>query len=157
MLGKLQPQQIEEVLNGQTVGRIGCSADGETYIVPISYAYDGNYIYCHTNEGKKTDMMRKNPRICFEVDEMKDMANWKSVVLQGNFEELKNTDDRRHAIETLLNRYLPVISSVTMHLGESWPFHSGDITGINGVVFRISVREKSGRFESSQQSPSIPG
>jgi hypothetical protein len=41
MIGELQPQQIEEVLNSQVVGRIGCHAEEETNIVPISYAYDG--------------------------------------------------------------------------------------------------------------------
>ena len=83
MLGILSPSKIEEVLKTQLVGRIGGSWNGETYIIPISYAYDGNYIYCHTTEGKKTAIMRKNARVCFQVDEMKDMANWKSVIVQG--------------------------------------------------------------------------
>lgn len=157
MLGKLQQQEIEELLHAGIVGRIGCNADGETYVVPISYAYDGVYIYCHTHEGKKSTMMRKNPNICFQVDELKDMANWKSVIVQGRFEELKSHADRNFAMQTLLNRYLPVISSVTTHLGEHWPFHPDDTTEIKGLVFRIAVLEKSGRFESNQQSPNIPG
>lgn len=157
MLGNLQPQQVEEVLKNQLVGRIGCSLNGETYIVPISYAYDGNYIYCHTNEGKKTNIMRKNPRVCFQVDEMKDMANWKSVIVQGEFEELTLKDDRNAAMQTLLNRYLPVLSSVTTHFGEHWPFHPEDVTNIKGVVFRIVVVEKTGRFEDTMHSPSFPG
>lgn len=157
MLGKLQPEQIEELLKTQIVGRIGCSADGETYVVPISYAYDGAYIYCHTHEGKKSAIMRKNPSVCFEVEEMKDMANWKSVIVQGTFEELKEKKDRNAAMQTLLNRYLPLISSVTTHLGEHWPFHPDDATEIKGIMFRIVVKQKSGRFESNQQSPHIPG
>ena len=157
MIGILNPQQIEELLKSQTFGRIGCHADGETYIVPISYAYDGNYIYCHTNEGKKATMLRKNPSVCFEVEEMKTMANWKCVVVQGVFEELKDQKERNEAMQTLLNRYLPIISSVTTHLGELWPFYPNDTKDINGVVFRIAVKEKTGRFESSEQSPTIPG
>lgn len=157
MLGNLPSLQIEEVLKSQLVGRIGCSLNGETYIVPISYAYDGTYIYCHTSEGKKTAIMRQNPRVCFQVDEMRDMANWKSIVVQGLFEELKSKDERRMGMQTLLNRYLPVISSVTTHIGEHWPFHPDDVTEMNGVVFRIVVKEKTGRFESTVQSPNIPG
>lgn len=157
MLGNLQPQQIEDVLKNQLIGRIGCSLDGNTYIVPISYAYDGKYIYCHTTEGKKTAIMRQNPKVCFEVEEMKDMSNWKSVVLQGEFEELKDTIDRNNAMRSLLNRYLPVISSITTHIGESWPFHSDNISEINGVVFRINIKEKTGRFEINAQSPNMPG
>jgi len=157
MLGNLQPQQIEDVLKSQQIGRIGCSLDGYTYVVPISYAYDGNYIYCHTTEGKKTSMMRQNPKICFEVEEMKDMSNWKSVVIQGEFEELKDIQQRNNAMRSLLNRYLPVISSITTHIGESWPFHPENISEINGVVFRIKIKEKTGRFEINTQSPNMAG
>lgn len=157
MLGKLEPQQIEDLLKTQIVGRIGCHADGETYVVPISYAYDGTYLYCHTHEGKKSTMLRKNPKVCFEVDEMKDMANWKSVVAQGIFEELKEREERNLAMQTLLNRYLPIISSVTTHLGEHWPFHPDDATEIKGLMFRIKLTEKTGRFESNEHSPYMPG
>src|SRR4051794_27195849 len=113
MLGSLQHREIEEVLTSQLVGRIGCHSNGETYVVPISYAYDGNYIYCHTEEGKKITIMRQNPRICFQVEEMKNMANWKTVIVQGEFEELKGRQERNAAMQTLLSRYLPVISSIT--------------------------------------------
>ena len=157
MLGNLRPQQIEQVLKDQLVGRIGCCLNGEPYIVPISYAYDGTYIYCHTTEGKKTEMMRRNPRICFQVDEMKDMANWQSVIALGEFEELKTKEQRNTALQFLLNRYLPVISSVTTHMGEQWPFRPDDVATIDGVVFRIVIKQKTGRFENTMQSPDFPG
>lgn len=157
MLGDLHTQEIEDVLQNQLVGRIGCSADGETYVVPISYAYDGNYIYCHTKEGKKTNIMRKNPKVCFQVEEMRDMANWRSVIIQGEFEELTKKEDRATGMQTLLNRYLPVISSITTHIGEHWPFHPEDVTHIDGIVFRILIKGKTGKFESNVHSPHLPG
>ena len=157
MLGHLTPEQIEALLKHQLVGRIACHAHGETYIVPISYAYDGRYIYCHTGAGKKVHMMRTNPSVCFEVEDTKDTANWQSVVLQGIYEELTNTELRSLAIENLLNRYLPVLSSITTHLGEHWPFHPGNEKDIEGIVFRIAIKEKTGRFETSSQSPYMPG
>lgn len=157
MFGDLQPNQIEDVLKNQFVGRIGCSLQGETYIVPISYAYDGNFIYCLAKEGKKTGIMRKNPKVCFQVDEMKTMANWRSVIVQGEFEELREREERTIAMQFLLNRYLPVISSVTTHLGEYWPFRPEDVNRIEGVVFRIAIKEKTGRFENNMHSPHLPG
>ena len=156
MLGILPTDQIEEVLKKTVIGRIGCSADGETYVVPISFVYDGKDIICHACEGKKIAMMRKNPGVCFQTDDMTDMAHWRSVVVQGAFEELKDKELRKRAMKALLNRYLPVISSETTHLGKTWPFHSDDISEIDGVVFRIVVKEKSGRFEASDYSPMIP-
>jgi len=44
MFKKLGKTQIEKIISGNIVGRIGCHADGKTYVVPISYAYDGDYI-----------------------------------------------------------------------------------------------------------------
>lgn len=157
MLGSLQPAQMEDVLAHQCIGRLACHADGETYIVPISYAYDGTYIYCHSYEGKKLRMMRANPKVCFEVDEFRDMANWQSVVVKGEYQELKEKGQRNGAIDVLLNRHLPVISSETTHLGEHWPFHPTDNKEIDGVVFRIAINEKTGRFEFTSQSPALPG
>jgi hypothetical protein len=59
MFGILNPVEIEQLLSKQLVGRIGCHADGVTYVVPISYAYDGEYVYARTFEGMKINMMRK--------------------------------------------------------------------------------------------------
>jgi nitroimidazol reductase NimA-like FMN-containing flavoprotein (pyridoxamine 5'-phosphate oxidase superfamily) len=152
MLGKLKENQIEDLLKYQVVGRLGCHSDGMTYIVPISYAYDGEYIYGRTTEGMKTSMMRKNPNVCFEVDEMKDMANWKSVIAWGEFEELENEEQRNKALKILMDRELPLVSSETTHLSSHWPFPEKDISTISGVVYRIRLTEKTGRFENNGSS-----
>ena len=157
MLGKLSELQIERFLQSQIVGRIGCHANGETYVVPISYAYDGTYIYAHTYEGKKLDMMREEPRICFEVDTLRDLSEWKSVIGWGEFEELKDPDERKHALQILMDRNLPILSSVTMHLSADWPFHSDDTDYTDGVVFRIKLVDKTGRFETNVASPAFAG
>jgi uncharacterized protein len=149
MLGSLDSKQIEDVLTRQVVGRIGCSAGGITYVVPISYAYDGEYIYGHTMDGMKIDMMRKNPEVCFEVEDMKDMANWKSVISWGKFEELSDQTDRNKALQILVDRILPLISSQTTHLSPQWPFPADDPESIKGIVFRIRLKEKTGRFETN--------
>lgn len=146
MFGTLNTQEIDEVLQQQSIGRIGCYADGRVYVVPISYGYDGEYIYCHTVEGMKLNMMRKNREICFQVDLMNDMANWRSVILWGTFEELEN-DDRIEALKILFNRELPMISSATARLTPEWPFAPRDMATVAGVVFRLRITDRSGRFE----------
>ena len=117
----------------------------------------GKFIYCHTHEGLKTKIMRENPNICFEVEEMKDMANWKTVILQGEFVELHRPAEINRAMEILLKRYLPMISSVTTHLGKHWPFHPDDAAEIDGITFKIKIKEKSGRFESGESTSNIFG
>jgi nitroimidazol reductase NimA-like FMN-containing flavoprotein (pyridoxamine 5'-phosphate oxidase superfamily) len=149
---------MDNLLHRQIVGHLACHADDLTYILPISYAYDGQYIYCHSHEGKKMEMLRKNPKVCFQVDEMrKDMANWKSVITWGDFEELHDIKEKDKAFQMLLKRSLPVNSSTTTHLGSQWPFSADDINNIKGIFFRIRVDEKTGRLEKNAMSPSIPG
>ncbi len=149
MFGSLDDKQIEEVLMRQILGRIGCSSGGVTYIVPISYAYDGIYVYGHTGKGMKIDVMRQNPDVCFEVEEMKDMANWKSVIAWGKFEEVTDQAQRKAGLQLLVDRVLPLISSETTHLSPQWPFPVNDINTIKGILFRIKLEKKTGRFETN--------
>jgi nitroimidazol reductase NimA-like FMN-containing flavoprotein (pyridoxamine 5'-phosphate oxidase superfamily) len=37
MLGQLNPDQIEALLKSEVLGRIGCSANGIVYVVPVTY------------------------------------------------------------------------------------------------------------------------
>jgi hypothetical protein len=103
----------------------------------------------------KINMMRKNPRVCFEVDEMKDMANWKSVITWGTFEELNEKTDRNKALVNLINRVLPLVSSETVHLSAHWPFIEDDVSTIKGIVFRIRLEQKTGRFEHNSTASSV--
>ena len=156
MITSLSSSEIDDLFHKQLVGRIGCNYENEVYIIPMSYAYDGKYVYCHSYEGKKMEMMRKNPKVCFQVDEMKDMANWKSAIAWGKFEELTDKKERNKALKILLQRRLPIISSITTHLGETWPFSSEsreELDKIPGIVFRISIKEKTGKIESTSESP----
>ena len=150
MFGNLKTEEIEEVLLSQLIGRIGCNAYNTTYVVPISYAYDGEYVYCHTYEGLKIIMMRANPNICFEVDTMDDMANWRSVITWGIFEELTNAEDQKKAIQILNSRKLSGTVSETLQLSPQWPFPPDSVEEVNGIMFRIKLYEKTGRFEKSE-------
>lgn len=151
MIGHLNEEEVESLLNHQVIGRIGCCVDNRCYVVPISFAYDGRYIYCRSQEGLKIQMMRKNPHVCFEAENTRNHANWQSVVIQGIYEELETVDERNEALTWLHKRVLPIRSSETTHLGNDWPFSAGDNDAVDGIIFRIQVVEKSGRFERTNQ------
>ena len=55
-------------------------------------------------------MMRANPFVCFEVEQIDDLANWRSVIARGVFEELAGKDDQR-ALQLLVNRLMPLLPS----------------------------------------------
>lgn len=148
MFGVLDEVQINRVLSENIVGRLGCHADGKTYVVPVSYAYSGQYIYARSFEGLKITMMRENPNVCFQIDQMEDMADWQSVIVWGAYEELSDAGDRDNGLKILQSRILPTISSETVKLSPEWPFPANDLSRVEGIVFRIKITEKTGRCES---------
>ncbi len=148
MLGELTEEEIEEVLTSNLVGRIGCSAGQKIYVVPVTYAYDGVSIIGHTVEGMKIAFLRQNPECCFEVDEIKDLADWVSVMVWFTFEELKG-DDARRAGEFIMNRIAPEIPDETSQSHRMGPLPTARQATFerNPIIYRIRIKEKSGRFE----------
>ncbi len=149
MLGTLNREQIDHVLRSEVVGRIGCHGDGRTYIVPITYAYDGGHIYSHSGAGLKVRMMRENPHICFEVDHMDDPANWQSVISWGVFEELHG-EEAAKALQLLIDRFTPLMTSETSqpaHGADAPGARHGEGDGAPAVIYRITLLEKTGRYE----------
>lgn len=148
MFGELSNAEINQFLKENIYGRIGCHAFGKTYIVPISYAYENDTVYCHTFDGLKIQMMHNNPSVCFEVDKLYDMADWKSVIAQGVFEELEG-EAREKGIAVLLDRTTPSNVSETVKISTQWPFPEKHTENITGIIFKIELKEKTGRFERS--------
>lgn len=150
MLGEMSARQIEDLLRSETTGRIGCHADGRTYVVPITYAYNSPYVYCHSPEGLKLQMMRKNPVVCFEVDRIEDVGSWQSVIATGRFEELGGRDVLA-AMDILIARLTAIRPDRKEH--PSYVLRAADVESSRAdgrpiVIFRILLAEKTGRFES---------
>ncbi|HEU5292157.1 MAG TPA: pyridoxamine 5'-phosphate oxidase family protein [Cyclobacteriaceae bacterium] len=154
MLGKLTEDQIEHVLKTQLVGRIGCYAENELYIVPVTYVFHKGHIYAHSKEGRKIQMMRKNPHVCFQVDVMENMTNWRSVIIWGTYEELKS-EKEQHAGMKIMDRLMPFLTSETVRPSPGFS-HPPEVVekGVKAVAYRIKVTRATGRFEKTS-SPSI--
>ena len=153
MFGSLNKQEIDDFLRKNIVGRIGCHYDDKTYITPLNYSYDGECIYAISKEGKKLEIMRKNPKVCFEIDSIKDTCNWQSVIIWGTFKELKTEEEKLAGFEVLYKSQLPLISSVITHTSPTWPFIDHDVHKLEGVIFKIVPEEESGRFENCINPP----
>ncbi len=148
MLGSLSKTQIDHVLDSQMIGRIGCHADGKTFVVPVTYAYDGKYIYAHSKEGVKIKIMRKNPKVCFEVDIVDNMANWRSVILWGEYEELKDAASQEKGMKILTDRLMPLVASETLHSNEHHSMRPQLVEKQQKtIVYRIKIMESTGRYE----------
>jgi nitroimidazol reductase NimA-like FMN-containing flavoprotein (pyridoxamine 5'-phosphate oxidase superfamily) len=138
MMGELTTAEIEELLRDGRVGRLGCHAEGRTYVVPIAYAYDGECVIAHSADGLKIRTMRANPDVCFEVDDIRGIDDWRSVIAWGTYEELWGRA-LEPAAGLLRERFAAVPSSASAHPR----LHELDRL----VVYRLRLTTKTGRFE----------
>lgn len=145
MLGVLTPGEIEELLANRVLGRIGCHDSGRTYVVPVSYAYDGKRVLVHGADGLKNQVMRANPEVCFEVELIEDLSNWRTVIAQGTYRELTG-EQAAMGMLGLMTRLVPFVVSSTTQA------QTVDYDGLvkKPVLFEIILREKTGWFESSR-------
>jgi len=146
MIAELSPPQIEQLLHEQVVGRIGCHSRGRTYVVPVTYAYADGAILSHTGNGLKVQMMRENPSVCFEVEDLK-LPRWASVIVQGRYEELAGADADA-ALERLKARLgATPPSMVSMPRQGAGVYEPVTQLQRPEVMFRIVIADKSGRCD----------
>ncbi len=145
MLGVLSRGAIARILREGTVGRLGIHADGRTYVVPITYVYDGDAVYGHSVLGQKIRMMRKSPEVCFEVEDITDLANWRTVIASGRYEELTG-DVATAAARLIAARLGPLTTSET-----AGPHGAPRRRGRTLVSYRIRLGERSGRYERTRR------
>ncbi len=153
MLSKVE---METLIGDQVYARLGCHAKGMTYVVPISYAYDkvNNRLVGQTTPGQKIDMMRENPEVCVEIDDVRNLAHWRSVILWGRFEELHGSEAAR-AMGLIIDRYGPLFDEAgeTNRRGrEVTPPRLNHEPSVE-VVYCIHIARITGRCEDGVQTP----
>src|SRR5215813_6338930 len=136
-IDKIRDNDARAILRERNLGRLGCIAAGWPYVVPVNYYFDGEDIYVHTLPGKKLDALRANPRVCLQVDEIKNSFHWRSVIAYGTFEEVSDEETRENVLTRLYSR-LPHMTPVESQL----------VKGRSGtIVFRIKVEDVTGMAE----------
>lgn len=120
---KLDREAIEAVLERAFVLRLGLCVDNEPYVVPLSFAYSEGAIIIHCSpKGKKMDMLRQNPRVCFEVD-----------VDAGVLKPMDSEDGCKFAM-----RYASVIGFGAAHILED---HAEKVAALKTLLAHYSERE----------------
>jgi hypothetical protein len=108
LVHKMTQDECRIALEGASIGRLACARDGQPYVVPMYFSYDGRQIYGFSTLGQKIEWMRSNPLVCLEIDDRRSHNQWMSIVMSGRYEELPDTPDyeskRAHALGVLQKR-----------------------------------------------------
>lgn len=109
-------EKIEDVLNKAKVIRLAMCRDGKPYVVPMNFGYEDGVLYLHSApRGTKIDILRSNPHVCIEADievetttseiPCKWGAKYRSVVGFGKAGVIKDTEEKKAALEVLMRHY----------------------------------------------------
>jgi len=82
---ELSTDEIQHLLQSNHVGRLAFSLHDRVDIQPIHYVYDSGWLYGRTSVGQKSETLTHNQWVAFEVDEVSDTFDWRSVVVHGSF------------------------------------------------------------------------
>jgi uncharacterized protein len=141
VMNEMTDQECREALTRTSFGRLGCSRGDQPYIVPVCLASDGDFIYVFSTLGKKIVWMRANPKVCIQIDEIKDQSQWSSVIVNGRYEELpepQHAGERKHARQLLEKRsqwWLNTFAERQLRLGDKL---------IEPLFFRIHIDSMTG-------------
>jgi len=137
--------ECRRALQNTDVGRIGCARDNQPYVVPIYFGYSERHLYAISTIGQKIEWMRANPQVCIEVDEVNSPDEWMSLVIFGEYEELPDEPDFKHAREqalTLLQRRSPWWWEPACICQD----HRDSPHSCTPVAYRIHIDRMTGRY-----------
>lgn len=142
MFRDLDRSEIDQILARNNVGRIAFTLHDRVDIEPIGYVYDSGWIYGRTSHGAKLQTLAHHRWVAFEVDEVRGMFDWLSVVVKGAF-YLVGPDTSVHP-DHIFTRGVELLRAVipeTLTASDPTPFRNS--------VFRIHLDEVTGRAASS--------
>jgi nitroimidazol reductase NimA-like FMN-containing flavoprotein (pyridoxamine 5'-phosphate oxidase superfamily) len=82
---ELSRDETDAMLLRNQVGRLAFSLHDRVDIQPIHYIYERGWLYGRTSEGDKITALTHNQWVAFEVDEVTDLFDWRSIVIHGSF------------------------------------------------------------------------
>lgn len=110
-------EEIHRIIEKCDVIRVGMSVNNIPYIVAMNFAFKDNVFYFHgAKAGRKIDMIKANPHVCFEMDtnhalvgESERACDWTmtytSVMGTGLMTIIDDWEQKREALNLLMAQY----------------------------------------------------
>jgi len=104
---EMTSEEIEQFLSCARVGRLGVIAHDKPYVVPVGFGYSKGKVFFHTcTKGLKMEVLKKNPSVCFEVDEaLSDVTMFKSAIILGTAEIISEEKKMIPYLQKLIDKY----------------------------------------------------
>lgn len=138
--------EAEELLRRHHVGRLAFLRHGGVDIEPIHYVFDGDWVFGRTSAGTKFESVEQRPWVAFEVDEVRSMFDWRSVVVHGTIYVL--SADGSPLEREQFARALRLLRSLVPEA-----LTADDPTPARTIVFGLHADRITGRAAEMQSEP----
>jgi len=112
------PEQVEAILRAGRVAHIAYAIDGQPYVLPFTYDYADERLYVHAVPGSRTvKTLRAGMAVAVEItmldgliasrDALNHSMNYRSVVVFGRAEVIRDDAEKRAIFERMTERYFP--------------------------------------------------
>ena len=109
-------RQAEEIIAQAQVCRLAMVDGDRPYVVPLCFGYDGHSFFFHSApEGRKIDLLRRNPRVCIELEAGCEVisadspCNWSmryaSILAVGKAAFVEDPAAKREALGRIMAQY----------------------------------------------------
>lgn len=107
---------IDDIIRRCRVCHLAMCDDGQPYVVPLNFGYDGRFLYFHAAlEGRKIDIIKRNNRVGFEFEILHEIvmadqackwgAKYESVIGSGTTEIIDDLDTKKEALKWIMRQY----------------------------------------------------
>ena len=138
------PLEIERTISSASLCHLSMVDDGKPYVVPLNFGYLDRTLYFHSApEGRKIDVLRKNPDVCFSIVGRYDLVGgekacswtekYSSVIGTGKATIVENRAGKEKGLAILMGQYSD----------KGYEFSEVDLTGI--VVIKVRIEEMTGK------------
>ncbi len=135
--------EIEDILLKARICRLAMADERVPYLVPLCFAYHEGAIYVHTaRQGKKLDIVSRNPNVCFEVETDVEIVphqkackwdvKFKSVIGQGRASIIRDNKEKLEALDLLLDRFAGTPGEYGEKAVDSTTIIKVEITSLTG-------------------------
>ena len=140
---------LDEIIGSAQVCRLSLSDGNRSYIVPLCFGYKDRILYFHSAaEGKKIEIIKKNPNVCFEFDHNVEVIQteipckwgmkYQSIIGYGKAIFIETIEEKREALNIIMNQY------------TEDPFSFEDSAISKSTVFKVVIKEISGKQSGVQ-------
>ncbi len=134
------------LLGSQSVGRLAFTFRDRVDIEPIHYVLHNGRIVGRTQLGTKVNIVAHHPWVAFEVDDVRALFEWQSVVVHGRIEfpDPEGNPGERDAYARAVSAFRALVPDA---------FTADDPTPDRDLIFQIPIQELSGRGATMAATP----